>query len=397
MQHVAYDYAKRLAGGRLAAEGLISAAFSNLTGYGAGTSFVACDLSNVTICPALESGQAAVVIIYNQQSQARAGAPVRIPVGLPTGVSAYVVTDSQGNAVTPQLLPLTSEDTYLRQTYYSYASNVPMSWLAFQATVPAMGYAAYFLTPQKAGSDAATVAVVMSEEEPMLQDTILSNGVISLTFSATTGLITSYSNAQTGLANFPFSQTFAWWNSSTGNFHNDGTGDYQQKSGAYIFRPNNTEAFPVTTQPVAVTFISSGPVVWEARQTFANWATQTVRLWAGSAEIEFEYTIGPIPTDDGMGKEIISRYSTSLATASTWTSDSNGRDQQIRVRNKRRSFNYTVYEPVRSEGSPLSDAVNWFERRRFEEYLSSLFYHCPISCAAGRWKLRAGEPLPDHH
>ena len=38
----------------------------------------------------------------------------------------------------------------------------------------------------------------------------------------------------------------------------------------------------------ATTFITAGPVVWEARQVFADWAVQTVRLWAGSDTVEFE-------------------------------------------------------------------------------------------------------------
>lgn len=115
---------------------------------------------------------------------------------------------------------------------------------------------------------------------------------------------------------------------------------------SYIFRPNNTEAIPVTTAPINVTIVSSGPVVWEARQVFASWATQTVRLWAGSAAVEFEWTVGPIPFADGWGKEIISRYSTGLTTNGTWASDSNGRDMITRRRNYRESFNYTVYETV---------------------------------------------------
>ena len=121
------------------------------------------------------------------------------------------------------------------------------------------------------------------------------------------------------------------------------------------FRPNNTVAFSVAAGPVATTVTASGPVVWEARQVFASWAAQTVRLYAGSNSVEFEYDIGPIPFADGEGKEIVSRFTASaIQSAATWISDSNGRDAQVRKRDSRRSFNYTVYEPVAGNFVPVN-------------------------------------------
>ena len=56
-----------------------------------------------------------------------------------------------------------------------------------------------------------------------------------------------------------------------------------------------------------------------------------------------------------MGKEIVSRFTASgIASAKTWTSDSNGRDAQVRVRDHRRSFNYQVYEPVAGNFVPVN-------------------------------------------
>ncbi len=45
---------------------------------------------------------------------------------------------------------------------------------------------------------------------------------------------------------------------------------------------------------------------------FADWAVQTFRLYAGQAFIEVEYTVGPVPIEDGLGKEIISRWETGM-------------------------------------------------------------------------------------
>ncbi len=346
----ANDYARRLAAGRLDADVLIAEAQAKLTGY-AGAAFVVCDLANATICPVLESGTPYVLLIWNQLSQGHT-AHVRVPVGTPAGVASYAVFNETAGAVRAQMLPLSAADVALRGEYYNYSSAAPVAWLAFNAeALPPMGYKAFFLQPS-AAAVAATAATAPARARAGLRasDTVLSNGVVSLTFDGATGLVSHYANAGDAV-DTPFTQDFAWWNSSTGNFMNDGTGDFRQSSGAYIFRPNNTnnQAYPVAAA-ATTTFISSGPVVWEARQVFADWATQTVRLWAGSSTVEFEYTIGPIPFADGNGKEIVSRFSApAIASAARWTSDSNGRDQQVRVRDKRRSFNYTVYE-VRGEG-----------------------------------------------
>ena len=39
-------------------------------------------------------------------------------------------------------------------------------------------------------------------------------------------------------------------------------------------------------------------------QTFYPWASLTTRLWKGSEHLELEWTIGPIPFKDGLGREI---------------------------------------------------------------------------------------------
>ena len=93
---------------------------------------------------------------------------------------------------------------------------------------------------------------------------------------------------------------------------------------------------------------ASGPALWEVTQTWANWAVSKVRLWANASAVEFEWSIGPVPFADGMGKEIISRFDFGAAFASnkTWVSDSNGRDAIVRVRDYRKSWDYQVIEPV---------------------------------------------------
>jgi hypothetical protein len=49
---------------------------------------------------------------------------------------------------------------------------------------------------------------------------------------------------------------------------------------------------------------------------FAGWAAQTVRLYPGARAVEVEWTVGPVPVEaDGVGKEVLTRYTTGVASA----------------------------------------------------------------------------------
>ena len=50
----------------------------------------------------------------------------------------------------------------------------------------------------------------------------------------------------------------------------------------------------------------------QAHQVFAPWVQNTVRLYPNETAIEIEYTVGPIPFEDGLGKEIVSIWSTGV-------------------------------------------------------------------------------------
>ena len=47
-------------------------------------------------------------------------------------------------------------------------------------------------------------------------------------------------------------------------------------------------------------------------QTFYPWASLTTRLWKGSEHLEVEWTVGPIPFKDGLGREISVQPSASM-------------------------------------------------------------------------------------
>lgn len=343
-QAVAYDYEQRLALGRASAELLVADALRNLTNASAETDFAACDYANATICPALEAGLPTAVVIYNSLGQPVSPYCVRLPVGLPSGVGSYSVLDSLGAKVLAQLEPVAPTDTQLREGYYQYAAGPPVAWLVFEASLPPMGFATYYLLPLP-GEPPVANAVPLHASGPNVS---LSNGIVSLEFDTASGLLKSWTDfaSQTTTA---FTQALMWYNSSAGN------ADATDNSGAYDFRPNSSTPFPIG--PVSTTIVASGPVLYEALQVFSPWASQKIRLWASSATVEFEWTVGPIPWQDGWGKEVISRYSTDLATNATWWTDSNGRDMMERVRDWRPDFNYTPVEPVAGNYYPVPAAI----------------------------------------
>lgn len=74
------------------------------------------------------------------------------------------------------------------------------------------------------------------------------------------------------------------------------------------------------------------------------WLQQVTRVWNELPYVEVEYKIGPIPVDDDRGKEIVTRFSSSIQNNATFYTDSNGREFQER-------------EPVAGNYYPINSAI----------------------------------------
>jgi len=152
----------------------------------------------------------------------------------------------------------------------------------------------------------------------------------------------------------PLSQNLMWYagmkQGNTGNYAQD------RPSGAYVFRPSN-DASPVATT-ATLTNVIKGQIVQEVHQQFNDWCSQVVRIYKGRAEIEIEWTVGPIPVDaDGIGKEIINRVTTKLASNGLFYTDSNGRQTVERRRNYRSTWTMNVTEPIASNYYPINSHI----------------------------------------
>lgn len=54
--------------------------------------------------------------------------------------------------------------------------------------------------------------------------------------------------------------------------------------------------------------------VSEARIRFNGWGSVTLRLWRGGEGVEIEWTVGPVPVEDGVGKEVALRVRSGIAS-----------------------------------------------------------------------------------
>jgi lysosomal alpha-mannosidase len=367
-QHVAYDYARRLAWGREDAAAGNKLALQALTRFKG--AFATCDLANATICPALETpvvGQSVLVLVWNQQAQDAPAMPVRIPAMLASGTASYSVQGPDGSDLVAQLVPASGADISLRVGYYGAVDASSIVWVCFQAPVPALGFAAFFLTAKASAAEAPRTHVSVPRKMATgaakalraAADETLTNGVVTLTISAATGMLSNYADSAENVS-LPLAQSFFYYNSSNGmDAPNDGTSDYNQASGAYIFRTNSSTNFPVASGAATVEIVT-GPVVNEARMVCADnaWITQVVRLWAGAHSADVEMTVGPVPRGPApQGKEVVVRYSTNLVTNKSWATDSNVRDMIPRVRDYRATWPYQVYEPVAGNYVPVNSRI----------------------------------------
>jgi len=326
-QHVAFDYAKRLAVGETAGEMIISqildAVLNNRTDLDVSgeNKFGFCRLLNESTCTHTEQFNSPLaVVIYNSLTY-RSSSYVTLPV-TSTNVA---VTDASGKKVESEI-----------QRNQDDSNKYDLTFLV---TVPALGHTTYFLS--KGGVRATSGD---SRDDTMETD------YYRLTFSSSTGKLVSILNKKENLQ-LDIAQEYMWYNSSKGD-KQDG-----QASGAYIFRPDGL--YSVNDGKID-TSITKGKLRSEARQVWNPWLSQVIRIFEGDSNIQIETTITPINITDNLGKEVIVRYTTGMKTESMWYSDSQGLEFIPRTINQRPfwpSFPFNITEPEAFNYVPMNEAA----------------------------------------
>ncbi|KAH9662686.1 putative alpha-mannosidase [Citrus sinensis] len=311
-QHTTNDYAKRLAIGASEAE-VVSSSLSCLASRKSGhqctkpaSTFSQCPLLNISYCPPTEKGipegKNLVVVAYNPLGWNRTDI-IRIPVN----DANLIVKDPLGNAINVQYVNLDNVTSNLRKFYTEAylgqsSKRVPRYWLLFQVTVPPLGWNTYFIS-RAAGKVKRRKGFFLAADSPQDKTVEVGPGNLKMSFSRTTGQLKRMYNSRTGV-DVPIQQSFLWYGSMVDT----------QSSGAYIFRPNGA-------QPNVV-------------------SRSVTRLYIDKEHAEVEYTIGPIPTEDSVGKEVISRMTANMVTE--------------KVRDYRADWSLQVNEPVAGNYYPLN-------------------------------------------
>jgi alpha-mannosidase len=309
---------------------------------------------------------------------------LRIPV---SKGGAWTVTDAAGKAVPSQLTTIDSRTKELPLLYLNKfnmnasqiakeeakLSNKADQILSFEATLPAVGYAAYgFKQSATAATDAGHAAIAVERPAAAAStgagnaDTTVENEAYKLTFSGATGLLSTVEQKLNNNLVTDLSIEWGWYNSSVGGttLYSDKVpralqepGQSDQASGAYMFRPNTSELFFPGPHAIPTVQVVEGPLVTEVYQRFSAWATHVVRLYhsapgaAINKLIEVEWTAGPIPVEtpwfppvahahnkplpNEWGKEVVMRFNSSLGSKGTFYTDSNGKEMVKRQYNKR--------------------------------------------------------------
>ncbi|CAK7334227.1 unnamed protein product [Dovyalis caffra] len=358
-QHTTNDYEKRLAIGALEAEATVSSAMSCLVSNKSrdqcakpALNFSQCQLLNISYCPpteeAIADGKRLVVVVYNPLGWNRTDV-IRIPVN----DHNLAVTDSSGKHIDTQYVAMDNTTSNLRTFYlkaYGFPSNqVPGYWLHFQVSVPPLGWSTYFIASARGiGRRRNGLSVTDSPQNDTIE---IGPGNLKMSFSSMTGQLKRMYNSKTGV-DVPIQQSYLWYGSSS-----DGT----QSSGAYIFRPDGSPPHIVARSvPLQV---HRGPLFDEVHQRFNSWIYQVTRVYKDKEHAEVEYTIGPIPLEDGVGKEVITRMTANMATEKVFYTDSNGRDFLKRIRDHRADWSLSVNQPVAGNYYPLNLGIFMMDKK----------------------------------
>ncbi|KAL6494431.1 hypothetical protein OROGR_031231 [Orobanche gracilis] len=259
-------------------------------------------------------------------------------------------TDSTGKMILSQLIPIVNA-SIANRTFYATAytgkspSATPKFWLAFTAVVPPLGFNTYVIASGKSSASIKPVTYVFDgSQNGAIQ---IGPGNLKLVYSGNDGKLTQYVNSR-NLVNISVEHSYIYYAGD------DGSTDLVnfQASGAYVFRPNGTYAIqPEGKTPLTV---FKGPLFDEVHQMISPWIYQITRVYKEKEHVEIEFIVGPVPIDDGVGKEIVTQIKTNVGNDKTFYTDSNGRDFLERIRDCRADWELEVNQPIAGNYYPIN-------------------------------------------
>ncbi|XP_054743678.1 lysosomal alpha-mannosidase [Anastrepha obliqua] len=328
-QHVAEDYDRLLAAAIEAAQSNAQSALQTLTGL-TNAEFVSCLQLNISVCDFTKNEKNRfVVTLFNPLAWASTQY-VRVPVQN----EVYVVTDDTGRVITSDLLPIPSEVQSL-----SFRPSDATHELIFPAYVEKLR--SYYI--QRRGDPRTSEE--LKDNQPR-SEIIVENSLVKLVLDSTGHLSLVEMNG----VSENIRQDFYYYKGAAGN-----NAEFKNRSsGAYIFRPNGSE---LLIGDLVSFMIYEGTQVKEVHQKFNDWVSQVIRIYEGVNRVEFEWLVGPIPIDDNIGKEVITRFTSNINSNGVFYTDSNGREMLRRVRNRREYFTPNLNETVSGNYYPITARI----------------------------------------
>ena len=344
-QHVANDYAKRLAHGMqlcidVVNKALASAFLNSNSSPRDQIDFRACPLLNISECNVIENQPVFYTFVFNPLPR-DISSWIRVPV---VGTN-YQVND--GEQILPSDFTAVSKQTQKIPERNSSADNV----LIFKGDLPTLGFKLYLIEPKNGNTRGARLSnlVRSSKRAKRRSPFVIENENLLLEFDAQGNLAMLRNKAANNLET-AVQQYFCVYKSMAGNNSEENF----QASGAYIFRPQTQDCEKVLVTSYQVTVNS---LLSEIHQVYNDWISQTIRLYKDAQNAEFEWQVGSIPIDDSTGREIVIKFDSDIKSNSLFYTDSNGRETLQRKRNFRPTWPLNNTEPVSGNYYPINSRI----------------------------------------
>lgn len=345
-QHVANDYARRLQIGIDKCSENIQETLNQITtdkgtehgNREADFGFDNCADLNISACTVSENSERFMVTLYNPL-----GHSTSQYVGIPIPDGVYEILDHENVPLASQVVPIPEQVKKL-----PYRQSDAISELVFLAKeIPPVGFRSFFVNKIAPRAPKIKKPFIddpyIDEEGPFT----LGNQNFNLSFDEE-GLLKWAAGKDFRISlrqGFYAYKTFMGYNYQPGS----------RSSGAYIFRPNSSEVTKLFKN--ATIQVIRGELVDEVHQIFNEWISQVVRIYKNESYAEFQWLVGPVPVDDWIGREIITRFDTDIPSNGIFYTDSNGREMVKRKRNHRDSWNVKLLEEVSGNYYPVTTKI----------------------------------------
>ncbi|KAH8282961.1 hypothetical protein KR054_011171, partial [Drosophila jambulina] len=363
-QAVASDYDRILYEAIIGAENNARDALRSLTNLTSGE-FVSCLKLNISVCEFTQKTANNVIVTLVNPLGHTSTQYVRIPVRNEN----YLVTNEKGHEVPSEVVPVPWQVLALQNR-----PNDTQHELVFKAKVEKLAnfYIRVLPFPKAQSHDYFPINQHLnyndkSEDDPT--ELIVQNSVgeffyiqvysinykyihffqlIKLVFDTATGGLKAIEMNGVGEN---IQQEFGVYKGFQGN--NDGA--VNRSSGAYIFRPNGD--IEMLNGRAQLSFYN-GTLVKEVHQHWNDWISQVVRIYEDVNRVEFEWLVGPIPADDKVGKEIVTRFTSEISSNGKFYTDSNGREMLERERDAREDFHPDMSEDISGNYYPVTAQIS---------------------------------------